>query len=231
MEHLKDFYSKLSNKKKIVFWVSLFFILFSIIRVIGWQAGKGGVPGPRDYIKKLASGSPEVRKFAMYEVGRLELKSAVPHLIKIVKEDADLSMKRTAATSLGRIDKEQLVALLNETGKDIKYIAMEVLIRLDKENISLIMERFPEEDSETKAKILSYVGSAGIEYKDTLLNIAEDTKEDVQIRETALQIVGKYDIDAETESRLWNLYYNDQEDKIKEIAYSLIKERRGNDKK
>jgi hypothetical protein len=223
MNSLKEFYNRLSAKKKIVLWVSLFFILFSIVRIIVWQAG-GGTPGPRDYVKKLASDSPEVKKFAIYEVGRLKLDSAVSPLIKILKEDADPSMKRAAATSLGKINIEQLVALLCETDKNIKYTVMEILIRLDRTNVSYLMERFPEEDTETKIEMLSYVDStSGIENKDTLLGITEDTKEDVQVRATALQMLGKYDIDADTESRLWNLYYNDPEDRIKEIAYRLVK--------
>jgi len=223
MNSLKGFYSRLSDKKKIVLWVSLFFVLFSIVRIIVWQAG-GGTPGPREYIKKLASDSPEVKKFAIYEVGRRGLQTAVTPLIKIVREDPDPEVKRAAAASLGKIDIEQLAALLGETQKNVKSTVMETLIKIDKANISYILERFPEENTEIKIEMLSYIDKiSGTEYGDTLLRIAEDTKEDVQVRVKALQMLGKYDIDAETESRLWNLYYNDPEANIKEIADSLIK--------
>jgi len=227
MNPLKEFYNKLSDKKKIVLWVSLFFVLFSIIRIIVWQAG-GGTPGPREYVKKLASDSPEVKKFAIYEVGRRGLQTAVTPLIKIVREDPDPEVKRAAAASLGKIDIEQLAALLGETQKSVKYTVMETLIKLDKANISYILERFPEEDTETKIEMLSYIDSiSSTENKNTLLRITEDAKEDVQIRVTALQMLGKYDIDADTESRLWNLYYNAPEEKIKETADSLIKGGKG----
>lgn len=224
MEYLKEFYGNLSDKKKIVLWVSLFFILFSIIRLTVW-AGKGGVPGPRDFAKKLASNSPEEKKFAIYEVSRLGMKSAVPSLVKIIKEDAEPEIKRAAAASLGKIDREQLIALLDETQKDIKYTVMEALIKVDRGNVSHLMERFSKEDAETKMLIFSYVDSVtDILYRDKMMSIGENTEEDVKIRAEALRMTAKYEMDSGTETRLWNLYYNDPEDEIKKLAYNLIKE-------
>ena len=224
MMDIKEFYKGLPNRKKVILWVCLFFVLFSIIRITVWVS-KGGVPGPRQFTKKLASESVEEKKFAIYEVGRLGIKSAVPMLIKIIKEDTRIDIKRAAATSLGKIDKEQLLALLDGTPKDVKYIVMETLIKLDRGNISYLIERFEKEDTETKMLILSYVDRVtDPAFKDKMLSISEDTQEDTNIRMEALRIVGKYQLDPATESRLWNLYYNDPEDRIKSLAYTLIKE-------
>ncbi|GEM_PF-617097 len=224
MEYLREFYGSLSNRRKAILWVCLFFVLLSVVRIVAWVS-KGGVPGPRQFTKKLASESIEEKKFAIYEVGRLGIKSAVPSLVKIVKEDPRPDIKRAAAASLGKIDKQQLVALLNETPKDVKYTVMETLIKLDRNNISYLMEKFNGEDAETKMLILSYVNLVtDNNYRDKLMSVSEDTQEDTAIRMEALRMTGKYQLDPATESRLWNLYYNDPDRNIKDLSYALIKE-------
>lgn len=224
MGYLKEFYGSLSSRRKIVLWVSLFFVVFSILRIAVW-VGKGGVPGPREFVKKLASDSAEEKKFAIYEVGRLGMKSAVPQLVKIIKEDARPDIRIAAATSLGKIDRERLIALLDDTQKDVKQTVMETLVKLDRNNVSYLMERFSGEDTETKMLILSYVGLVtDAAYRDKLLPVGENTQENKAVRMKALRMTGKYPMDEGTESRLWNLYYNDADREIKKLAYALIKE-------
>ncbi len=227
MEHLREFYANLSDRKKIVLWVSVFFVLFSVIRITVWQTTKGGVPGPKYFAKKLASDSPEEKKFAIYEVGRLGMKSAVPSLATIIKENSDPEIKRAAAASLGKIDSDRLIALLDETKGNEKHAVMETLIKLDRKNMYLLLERFPAEDSETKKTILSfadYLSDPG--HSDKILEMAENTSEDVSVRKELLGMMAGRQIDSRMETRLWNLYYHDPEDEIKKLAYTLIKEAR-----
>lgn len=226
MEYLKEFYGSLSNRRKILLWICVFFIFLSIVKITAW-ASKGGVPGPREFTKKLASESIEEKKFAIYEVGRLGVKAAVPSLVRIVKEDARPDIKRAAATSLGKVDKEQLLSLLDGTPKNVKYTVMETLIKLDRDNVSQLMERFDREDAETKMFILSYIDTVtDPAYRDRMLSVGEDASQETAIRIQALRMTGKYQLDSATESRLWNIYYNDNNRDIKNLAYTLIKEGR-----
>jgi len=61
------------------------------------------------------------------------------------------------------------------------------------------------------------------------MDIAEDTEEEKKVRKKALENLKKI-ATKEIESRLWNLYYNDEDKEIKEISYQVIQEIRKREK-
>ncbi|MCX8082924.1 MAG: HEAT repeat domain-containing protein [bacterium] len=224
MEKIKRFYNGLSKKRKIVFWVCIGVFTISVIRLSVWYATKGTTTSPKLYIKNLYSQDPEERKFAIYEVGRRGLKQAIPELEKILKEDPSPDIKRASAWSIGRIDKETLISLLDSTEKDTKDIVMEALLKMDRNNIHLLLERLPKEDEKTKFKILDLAEkSKDREVYLKLLKTGEEKEEIISVRKEALQIAVQNLSFNDIESTLWNIYYNDPEKEMKEFAYSLIK--------
>jgi len=229
MEKIRTFYRGLSRQRRIVFWVCLFAVFFSIVRISVWQVRKGSHPGPRQYVKKLASSNPEEKKFAIYEVGRRGLKSAIPYLEKIVREDPSPEMKRAACWSMGKIDRDKLISLLDGTPKEVKYTVMEALIKLDKGNVSILMDRFSSEEEDAKLVILAYADLHGGEtIPARVMETGEDTDEILKVRMAALEIAAKHAAGTDIESRLWNLYYNDKDEEIKKFSYVLIKQLKGN---
>ncbi|HOL21483.1 MAG TPA: HEAT repeat domain-containing protein [bacterium] len=224
MEKIKKFYKGLSKQRKIVFWVCICIVSLSIIRIVVWQATKGVSTSPRQYLKKLYSQDPDEKKFAIYELGRRGLKQALPELEKILKEDSSPDIKRAAAWSIGKIDKEKLVLLLDSTENETKDIVMEALLKLGRDNISILLKRFQSEDLATKFKILAYAEKTNDrDIYGEILKIGEDRQETIPVRKQALQIAAKNIPFSELEGTLWNLYYNDTEKEIKEFSYTLIK--------
>ncbi len=225
MEKIKKFYGGLSKQKKTIVWVCLAVVLLSIVRIAVWQATKGGLPGPKSYVKKLADGSPEEKKFAIYEVGRREMKPALPALEKILREDSSEDMKRAACWSIGKIDINRLVSLLSGSPREVKYIIMETLMKLDMKNVSVLMGIFPSEEEDVKLVILDYAAGseAGESLYGEIMGIAGNKQESLTVRKAALETAVKHSSGADMESRLWNIYYNDTEDGMKQFARELLK--------
>ncbi|MCM8762353.1 MAG: HEAT repeat domain-containing protein [Candidatus Omnitrophica bacterium] len=224
-EKIKRFYNGLSKKRKVIFWTCIGIFSLSIIRISVWYATKGVSTSSRYYLKKLYSQNPEEKKFAIYEVGRMGLNQSIPELEKILRQEVSPDIKRAACWSIGRIDKEKLVALLDTTEKETKEIVMEALLKLDRNNISILLDRFSTEDEETKFKIIAWAEKS----KDRdvyleLLKIGEMKEETISVRKHSLEIATKNLRFIDTESTLWNIYYNDPEKEMKEFAHTLIKE-------
>jgi len=224
MEKIRTFYRGLSRQRRIVFWVCLFVVFSSIVRVSVWQVRKGSHPGSREYVRKLASQNPNEKKFAIYEVGRRGLKSAIPSLEKIIKEDSSPEMKRAAAWGIGKIDRDKLVSLLDSAQKEVKHIIMETLMKLDRGNVSVLMDRFSSEEEGVKLEILAFADSSGREdIPARMVEIGEDTGETLKVRMAALEVAARHMAVTDIESRLWNLYYNDKNEEMKKFSYDLIK--------
>jgi len=222
MDRIRDFFKTLENRKALFIWICAAVILLSLLRFSLWATRKSRATGPRAYMKQLHSSSPQEKKYALYTLGQTGVKSAIPEIEQIVKEEPDVEIKRVAAWSLGTLDKEKLIAVLDSPQKEVKYIVMETLMKLDKKNIGFLVERFPGEDAETKQKILSYMESAGPSvFHEELIRIAEKNDEDRDVRKRCLEMLKTIDI-SDIENRLWNLYYNDADEEIKKIAYDVI---------
>ncbi|MCM8828876.1 MAG: hypothetical protein NC902_06290, partial [Candidatus Omnitrophica bacterium] len=127
-----------------------------------------------------------------------------------------------AAWSLGNIDIDRLVKFLDSQDGEIRNIAMEALIKLDRNNVSYMMDRFSGEDIETKKKILGIVDSLRKQqFNDNLMEIAENQQENMEIRTMALDVL-KHTGTMELEGRLNAIFYNDPEMQIKETAKQTL---------
>ena len=219
---IKDIWENTEGRKKIFIVACTAIILLSIIRFSVWFARKHRSSGPSVYLKQLESKNTEEKKYAIYTLGQTGVVSAIPELEKILKEDPNLDIKRVAAWGMATLDKNKLLALVDCPDKDVKYIVMETLMKIDKGNIEYLVKKFSEQDEDIKQKILSYIESAAPHsYQKQLIEIAENTQEPLGIRKKSLEMLKTRDIQ-EIENRLWNLYYNDPNDEIKKTAYETI---------
>jgi len=222
MEKIVKFYRGLDKKKRITLWICVGVILLTILRVSIWSAKKSKNPTPKTFIKQLKSPNKNEKIYGIYNVGNLKIKEVLPEVEKIFQQDPDEEIKRVCAWSIGQIDFNKLLTYLDSSDKKIKEITFETIIKIDKKNIDHLINRFDKEDKETKLKILSYMKSP--DYQDKLLKIVENTEEDTDIRKEALKIIkekGKFE---EIETQLWALYYNEQNDEMKNYIYQTIKE-------
>ena len=223
MEKLKEFYGKLSQKRKIIFCVCIAVVFLSVLRVIVWKVKKGNMPTARTYMRELRSSNKEEQIMGIFGVGVTNNKKAIPVLEQIIKEESDLRVKRAAISSLGKLDKNKVIDILNGDNNKAKLLAMEALITMDKENISLIFSKFPDQDEETKTGMLTLLEKMkNPEYQDHFIHIAENRSEPVGVRAKALSILkdtGSRDV----ENRLWNIYYSDSNEKMKKLAKETIK--------
>lgn len=220
---IKDIWENTEGRKRIFIVACTAIILLSLIRFSVWFARKHRSSGPSVYLKQLESKNTEEKKYAIYTLGQTGVVSAIPELEKILKEDPNLDIKRVAAWSLGTLDKNKLLALVDCPDKDVKYIVMETLMKMDKGNIEYLVKKFSEQDEDIKQKILSYIEyAAPHSYQEQLIEIAEKTQEPLGIRKKSLEMLKTRDIQ-EIENRLWNLYYNDPNDEIKKTVYETIR--------
>jgi len=222
MEKIKIFYQGLTQKQKITFWIAIGIIVLSFFRVVIWKSSRRNIPKPGKYIKQMKSTNEDEKLSAIYGAGVARMKKSVSVLEEILKKDPDIKTKRVAAWSLGKIDKNKLVEFTESQNKEVKSVAIETLMKLDKNNISYLLEKFSSQDTRTQFKILSYIQSfQDKKYEEDMMGIAENSDEQVAIRKRCLEILG--DIGTlEIESRLWNLYYNDEEEEIKSLAEKTI---------
>ncbi len=227
MEKLKNFYNGLPKKKRIIFWVSIAFIVLSFVEIGIWKKTRSKIPTKKLYLKKLKSPNLQEKKSAIYGVGVKNMKEAIPALKEIIEKDPDPTLKRIAAYSLGRIDRDKLLGYLSSQNKEIRDIALETLVKLDKKNIDYLIENFDDFDIDMKFKILFYVEKYGKPYyQDKLMNIAENKDENSGIRKKALTLIGKIG-NREVENRLWGLYYSEKDEKIKKIVKDVIEKIEG----
>ncbi len=224
MERIKSFYRNLNKKNKIIFWITFAVILLSIFSIVKtiYRTTTSKNPQVETYLKQIKSKDAEKRQLGVYTAGLYRIKEMVDTLENIIKTDPDLKVRKVAAWSLGRIDINRLVKLLDSQDKDIKEIVMEALIKLDKNNVSYLVERFQHEDNETKKKILDYVHKVKSPmFNDKIMEIAENTSEDVSIRTMAFSIL-KDTGTPELEGRLNSIYYNDPSLEMKELAKQTL---------
>lgn len=217
---LVNFYKGLSQKNKIVFWVSGVVIVLSLF-VIGrtiYRATVSKNPTLENYTKQIRSKDPSQREAGVYTIGLYRIKEMADTLETILKEDPEIKVKKVAAWSLGRVDLNRLVKFLDSNDRQIKEITMEALIKLDRSNVSYMMDRFKNEDVETKKKIIAVIETLQKpEFNEKLMEIAENQQENMEIRLLALNIL-KDKGTMELEGRLNAIFYNDPEMQIKEAA-------------
>lgn len=223
MENIKEFYLNLTKEKKIIVWVAVFFIFLSIFRVTLWSSKKKKIPTSKTFITQMKSENKKEKMVGIYGVGKMEIKEALTSLKEIFENDPDPQIKRVSAWSVGKINIDELVKYLDSDNKLIRDITIETLLKLDRKNLVYIINRFDKFNTDEKVKILSYLTEK--KYESKLMDIAEDTEEEKEVRKKALENLKKIGTH-QIESRLWNLYYNDEDKEIREISYQVIQEMR-----
>ncbi len=224
MGKIKNFYRSLNKKNRIIFWTTIAVIalsVFSIGKTI-YRSTTSKNPTIENYIRQVRSKDVKKREMGVYTAGLYRVKEMADTIENVIKSDPEPRIRRVAAWSLGRIDVNRLVKFLDSEDKDIKEIAMDALIKLDRNNVSFMMDRFQREDIETKKKILDSVQRVKSPvFNDRLMEIAENTSEDTGIRLSALNIL-KDTGTIELEGRLNSIYYNDPVPEMKELAKQTL---------
>ncbi|HPP67194.1 MAG TPA: HEAT repeat domain-containing protein, partial [bacterium] len=138
MDKIKNFYNGLNKKNRIIFWITVVIILFSFFS-IGKTIHRSTTsknPKIETYLKQIKSKDIKKREIGVYTVGLYKIKEMADTMENLIKNDPEDNIRRLAAWSLGRIDINRLINLLDSKDKDIKTIAMDALIKLDKNNVS-----------------------------------------------------------------------------------------------
>jgi len=218
-----SFYRSLSREKRIIFTVASALIFLSLLRAGVWVSSRFNAPTPNKYVKQLKNPNKGARMEAIYAVGTYGVKKAIPGLKNMLEKDSDPQIRRMAAISLGRLDKEYLVSCLASADPAVKDIAIDALMQLDKQNLTTIMERFKDEKKEGKLKLLGYLAKQpDARYAEVLLQRAEDTAEDMAVRLKCLEIL-RDAATADMAPRMLNIYYNDTDEGLRKAAQETVK--------
>lgn len=230
MENIKDFYFKLPQNKRIVFWVALTVTVLSLLRFGLWVGMRNKKPTPKRYLKELHSRNKDARLNAIYACGVLGLKDTIPELVEILQTDPDARVKRMAAASIGRLDQDKLFEIFNSQNKQVKEIVLETLVRLDRKNVVKLFAGIAGEDKDTQLKLLEYAATLNEpEVNEKLLSLAEDTEKPLDLRLKCLELL-KTKGTGEMEGRLLNLMYNDPQEEVKKLTKEVIASIRGGKK-
>lgn len=222
-ERFGELYEKVEEKKKVFLCVCAALILLSGLRFFSWATRRARTAGTRAYIQQVRAGSPEEKKYALFALGQSGNERAAPEVAQALEKDSRDDVKRVAAWSLGLLDTEKLASYLSSGDRDIREIVMETLMKLDASgNIGYLLARLEHEDREGRLRILGYMDSADkAGFASEILRIAENTREDADVRKKALEMLKTRDIEM-FENRLWNIYYNDSHEGVRETARSVI---------
>jgi len=219
---INEFYNGLDKKKKIILWIAIAFVFFSILRVSIWRAKSTNIPTEKKIFKQIYLPDKKKKIEGIYAIGQFKKEEYLPEVEKIFNNTDDVEIKRVAAWTIGKIDIDKLKGYLDsQNKKEDKILVIDTLLKIDKNNINFLIERFPKEDKETKLYIMDIIEKE--EYSDKLMEIAENKDEEKEIRMKALSMLEKLG-NNEHFSKLWNLYYNDTDTEIQMASYRTIKE-------
>jgi len=216
-----EFYKGLDKGKKIIFWVAVAFIFLSILKVSLWKVKSKKIPTEKKIFNQIYLSDKKKKIEGIYAIGKLKKERYLPEIEKIFKNTTDPDIKRVSAWTIGVIDINKLKGYLDSQNNEEKRIIIETLLKIDKNNIDFLVDRFSKENKDTKFYIMNFMEKE--KYADKLMDIAEDTDEEIVIREKALSLLEKVG-KSEYEPRLWNLYYNDPDQDIQKAANKTIEE-------
>jgi len=223
MERFKQFYAALPDKRKILFWIAVGCFALAFLRLALWAAAPRGKPKAKAIIHQMKSDNAEERQQAFYIAGITGLTQAIPLIEQAMKSDPEHSVKRVAACSLGRLDKAKLISYLDGTDAAMKELSMESLLTLDRKNISILMEKFPSQDVQTKIKTLELLAAErNPDYVEPVLQRVETKDEKPEVRKACLSFLMAF-ATRDIESRLLNVSYNDEDPEIKTLAAYTVK--------
>ena len=216
-----EFYKGLDKGKKIIFWVAVAFIFLSILKVSSWKVKSKKIPTEKKIFNQIYLSDKKKKIEGIYAIGKLKKERYLPEIEKIFKNTTDPDIKRVSAWTIGVIDINKLKGYLDSQNNEEKRIIIETLLKIDKNNIDFLVDRFSKENKDTKFYIMNFMEKE--KYADKLMDIAEDKDEEIVIREKALSLLEKVG-KSEYEPRLWNLYYNDPDQDIQKAANKTIEE-------
>lgn len=219
--NITEFYKGLDKTKKIIFWIAIGIIFLSVLNVFIWKAKIKKLPTEKKIFKQIYLPDKKKKIEGIYAIGKLKKEKYLPEIEKIFESTDDPEIKRVSAWAIGKIDINKLKGYLDSQNKKDKRLIIETLLKIDKNNIDFLVDRFSEEDKDTKLYIMSFMEKE--KYADKLMDIAEDTDQQQDVRIKALDILKKVG-KSEFEPRLWNLYYNDSDEVVQREAYKTIKE-------
>lgn len=219
--NITEFYKGLDKTKKIIFWVAIGIIFLSVLNVFIWKAKIKKLPTEKKIFKQIYLPDKKKKIEGIYAIGKLKKEKYLPEIEKIFESTDDSEIKRVSAWAIGKIDINKLKGYLDSQNEKDKRLIIETLLKIDKNNIDFLVDRFSKEDKDTKLYIMSFMEKE--KYADKLMDIAEDTDQQQDVRIKALDILKKVG-KSEFEPRLWNLYYNDSDEVVQREAYKTIKE-------
>lgn len=238
----------LPRRKQIILIVSIIIIFLSLIQTIVRTTHRGDKVDTKKYLKELKVAEGEKRRDAILKVGLAGVKKAIPILENILENDPNFDIKKEAAFSLGRLDREKLLARLSSGSKEVKAAAVDGLMKLwllsqnqktnsavtqrsandpNEGNMDAVFDKFSTLDDTTKLEILRYIDDQKFEEK--VVEIAENTKESFEVRKKSLETLQSIGT-ARVIERLSNLVQNDLNEELKKVAretYRVIEEKMG----
>lgn len=143
--------------KKQILPITLLIVLFACL----------GCPDSNveEYLRDLKSSNVVVKREAVYKVGKLQIKEAVPELLNLMKEDSGETFTEIIE-ALGRIGDqsavEPLLAILNTDNALIREKAIEALGKIgDRRAVSALISIIEQRESKSESETLTAIWALG----------------------------------------------------------------------
>lgn len=201
----------------------LIFIFFVVLIVRSCHKPEG--ESPKKYLQNLTSPVPENRLDAVLGLGRINAKSTILNLEKILASDPDERVRRAAAYSILTLDREKFLTLLNSPDANIRAIGLETISRKEKEKAYPYLEKGLSDPlpavRHTALVLLSQM--RGPETTAAILRLAEKTTEDSSLRVEALSVLSR-EAGPELLDRLKDLAGSGTDFTVRAAAAAAVKE-------
>lgn len=140
------------------------------------------------YLSKLSDPVVENRIDAVLGLGRVGAKDAVPELEKILSSDPDGRVQRAAAHSILVLDRGKLVSLLKSPAETVRVVSLETFGRQEKESAyTYLQDGLLDQSLLVRHTALNFLLQlSGPQALETVLRLAENTREDTALRIEAL---------------------------------------------
>ena len=163
----------------------IFSVIFLTVLIIGLGCPN---PGVEQYLRDLKSPNVVIKMEAIYRVGELRIKEAVPDLISLLNEDSG-QINAEIIEALGKIGDsaavEPLIAKLNENNPLILEKTIEALGKIgDKRAVPALASILEQKDSRSEGEVLTGIwalGNIGNRFAEPIL-ISLLNKDDKYIR-------------------------------------------------
>jgi succinoglycan biosynthesis transport protein ExoP len=165
----KSYYRRPGERKKRSIFRKIFPVIFLTVLIMSVGCSKSSNPylNPdiKDYLKNLKSSNIVIQRDAIYKLGQLQVKDAVPEMINLLTQGPG-EVKPDIIEAIGKIGDKMavnpLVAMLNDDNPRVREKAIEALGKIgDKRAVPALVSILEQKDKKSESEVLIAIWALG----------------------------------------------------------------------